>query len=398
MNKSLIIHAVWAVVAIIAFVVGAERFSGNGSADTSSGDQRGGARSADRSSDHDANPRRSRSALRGNHRDESSQMGSSGKVNLSEKGIKSLGIILRTSNDPIERRIAFSKILEGLTAENAGVLREQIIHMSSSSSEWKDFHYAWGALGGQSVVEFGMDSPKTDMAAAFSGWASANPQAALDWYHSQEPDFQSKSDLKWGAVYGLANTDPQRATDFAMQRQEGGDKDAGRMMSLIAKAVLRTGTPVEAAQWSSSLPDGNLRDVAVSEVARDYANDDPTAAVTWLQSLPQSKGQSKGLGTAFSTWARRDADAAGRRLNQMGESPARDSAVNGFSRRIAYINPRSAVDWASTITNPKVRNDTLIYNGRAYLRKDREGARQWLAGSNLSPDIQRRIMGSGIRK
>ena len=399
MNKSLIIHAVWAVIAITSFVVGAQRFSSKGesSAAEDSGDRRG-ARSSERSSGSDASSRRSRSASRNKQRDGSDDMGNSGSVNLTEKGIKLLGYILQTSNDPIERRIAFSKLLEGLTADNAKVLRDQIIHMSSDSSEWKDFHYAWGALGGQSVVEFGKESEKRDMAAAFSGWAGANPQAAIAWFNSQEPDQQNRRDLKWGAVYGLANADPQVATDFAMQRQELGDKDAAHMMNLVAITVLRTGNPLEAARWSTSLPEGSLQDVAVSQVAQGYAKEDPTNAITWLESLPQSNGKSKGLGTAFSTWASRDAEAAGKRLNQMGDSPARDSAVTGYSRRISYTDPRSAIDWASTITDPKVRTDTLVHNGRMYVRRDREAARQWLAGSNLSPAIQKKIIGSPKRK
>lgn len=399
MNKSLLIHTVWAVVAIISFVVGAQRFSNSdkSTADDDSRDRRG-ARSSERLSGSDASSRRSRSASRNKQRDGSDDRGNLGRVNLSEKGIKSLGHILQTSNDPIERRIAFSKLLEGLTADNAQVLREQIIHMSSSSSEWKDFHYAWGALAGQSVVEFGKNSEKRDVAAAFSGWASANPQAAIAWFNSQEPDEQNRRDLKWGAVYGLANADPQLATDFAMQRQALGDKDAKHMINLIAKAVLRTGNPVEAARWSTTLPEGNLQDVAVSNVAKSYANEDPTEAITWLESLPQSNGKSKGLGTAFSTWASRDAEAAGKRLNQMRDSPARDSAVTGFSRRISSTDPRSAIDWASTITDPKVRTDTLVHNGRMYVRRDREAARQWLAGSNLSPAIQKKIIGSGKKK
>ena len=183
-----------------------------------------------------------------------------------------------------------------------------------------------------------------------------------------------------------------------MQRQELGDKDAAHMMNLVAITVLRTGNPLEAARWSTSLPEGSLQDVAVSQVAQGYAKEDPTNAITWLESLPQSNGKSKGLGTAFSTWASRDAEAAGKRLNQMGDSPARDSAVTGYSRRISYTDPRSAIDWASTITDPKVRTDTLVHNGRMYVRRDREAARQWLAGSNLSPAIQKKIIGSPKRK
>lgn len=399
MNKTLIIHAVWAVIAIISFVVGAQRFSNRQTTmtDTDSANRRG-AMASERSRGPDASSRRPQSPSSRNQRDRPGETGRHGGANLSENGIKSLGNILQTSNDPIERRMAFSKLLEGLTVENAEVLREQIMHMSSDSSEWKDFHYAWGALGGQSVVEFGKNSDKKDMAAAFSGWASANPQAAVTWFNSLDPAQQNRNDLKWAAVYGLANADPQMATSFAMQRQEAGDKDAARMMNLIAKAVLNTVNPAAAAQWSTSLPEGNLQDAAVSRVARDYAYQDPSKAVSWLESLPGSGGQTKGLRVAFSTWASQDAEAAGKRINQMRDSPARDSAITGYSRRIAYADPRSAVEWADAISDPKVRNDTLLHNGRIFMHRDREAASQWLAGSNLSPDIQKRIINSGRRR
>ncbi|MCP5537992.1 MAG: hypothetical protein H7A51_17380 [Akkermansiaceae bacterium] len=399
MNKALIIHALWAVVAITSFVVGAQYFAGDAmtAAHGDSG-KSGGAGASGGSTGPVAGAYHPRPASRNSRSAGVPDLGEPGRVNLSEQGIKSLGNILQTSNNPIERRIAFAKLLEGLTVENAELLREQITHMSSDSPEWKDFHYAWGALAGQSVVEFGAKSEQKDMAAAFSGWASANPQAALSWFNSQSTEDQNRRDLKWGAVYGLANTDPRVATDFAMQRLEMGDKDAGHMMNLIARAVMKSGSPEEAARWSASVPEGKLRDVAVSQVARGYADEDPSKAVSWLQTLPEGNGKALGFGMAFSTWAARDAEAAGNHLNQMNDSPERDSAVTGFTRRIAYQNPRAAVDWASTITDPKMRNETLVHSGRAYLRKDREAARQWLASSNLSAEVQKRIIGPGKRK
>ncbi len=101
-------------------------------------------------------------------------------IHLSEREIELLGEKFRSSN-PIERRLAFSELLEGLTAENALLVREQIEHLSDKSPEYREFHYAWGAIGGVDAVLFGADTPGDDMAPTLSGWASTDPLGARAW-------------------------------------------------------------------------------------------------------------------------------------------------------------------------------------------------------------------------
>ncbi|BDS06966.1 hypothetical protein NT6N_20060 [Oceaniferula spumae] len=396
MKKSLLIHAIWAVIAMIAFAIGAKRFTDGASTESANSEARSGSRYADRIKAKSGDSSL-RATSRSNRATKDSGAGSAGRVNLTETGIKSLGHLLQTSTDPIERRIAFSKLLEGLTAENAMLMREQITHMSDRSDEWREFHYAWGALAGEVAVKFGQDSEKRDMAACFSGWAGADPRAALEWYNNLPDDRKGSNDLKWGAVYGISNNDPMIATDFVLSLSENGDKDAGKMIHLVAASILRSGNVVEAASWSENLPEGKLRDTAVSRVAREYAGEDPVKAVAWLESLPDSKGQSKGMDEVFSHWARRDSEAAANRINQMAESPIRDSAVKGYSERIARIDPAVAIDWASTVADPKLRGDMLVDYGRMYMRRDREAASRWLSNSNLSPQQQERIQSSKKR-
>ncbi|MFK7909078.1 MAG: hypothetical protein AB8F34_00595 [Akkermansiaceae bacterium] len=401
MKQPLLIHSIWAIVAIVAFAVGSKQFSEKSASALESPDDesRPGARYSERSSSGKTG---SESKRRGRERGQAdssiAELGKSSQVRLTAKNIEALGKMIKESRDPIERRHAFSELLKGLTAENAMLVREQIEHMSSKTSEWKEFHYAWGALAGEVSVNFGAESKKTDMAACFSGWASADPDAALAWLNGQPDDRKERGDLKWGAVYGLANKDPELATNFVSERLKLLDKDAGRMINLVAESVLRSGDPVEAARWSESLPKGVLRDVAVSRVARDYAADDPVKAVSWLETLPEGNGQTKGMGVAFSSWANRDASAAADRLNGMADSPLRDSAVSGFSRRIVHSDTAAALDWAGTISNEKVRNDTLVSYARIYMHRDREAAKQWLANSNLTPELQKKVRTSGKRR
>ena len=75
----------------------------------------------------------------------------------------------------------------------------------------------------------------------------------------------------------------------------------------------------------------------------------------------------------------------------MQDSPQRDSAVSGYARSISYRDPAAAIDWANTIGNTKVREDSLVRYGRIYMQRDRKAASQWLSRSNLSPGLQKRI-------
>ena len=61
---------------------------------------------------------------------------------ITERDIKALGKTFRKVASPIERRLAFSKLLEGLTSENALLVRQQIAHLNHKSPEFQEFHYA----------------------------------------------------------------------------------------------------------------------------------------------------------------------------------------------------------------------------------------------------------------
>lgn len=401
MKKSVLVHVIWAVFTVIAFTVGSKRFAAGDSGGSGDGTVASGSRYAERMSEgRDDGSRKKRAARRMDGASDSGgrNVVDSGMIRLTADDILELGEVYKTSRDPIERRLAFSKMIQGLTAENAMLLREQIEHISSNSSEWREFHYAWGALAGEVAVKFGAESERRDVAACFSGWASADPEAALAWLANQPEDQRGRGDFKWGAVYGLANNDPKLATDYVSERLEAGDRDAARMIRVVADSVMRSGRIGEATSWSESLPEGALRDVAVDRVARRYADEDPVRAYAWLEKLPGGPGKVRGIQETFERWAVRDAVAAAAKLNGMGDSPLRDSAVKGFSQRLADRDPATAIDWASTISNERVRNDALLEYGRKYMRRDRDAATRWLSNSDLPDSLRKRISDSGRRR
>jgi hypothetical protein len=116
--------------------------------------------------------------------------------------------------------------------------------------------------------------------------------------------------------------------------------------------------------------------------------------VGWLESLPASSGQKQGLSGAFGDWEDRDPVAAGDYLYAMANSPQRDAAISGFATGYAWQDPQTAIAWAQDIDDPALRESSLTRAGRAFYRRDANGAMAWLAESGLSEEARQKVMSS----
>jgi hypothetical protein len=345
-------------------------------------------------------------------------------IELSEQRIAQLGASALKDPNPLKRREAFGELLKGLTAENALLIREQIKQLPQTSSEFKDFHYAWGAVAGGEAVLNGMDTKERDMSVTLAGWAAADASGALAWYKDLAAEGKANGELKTGLVHGLADTDPMAAARFVYELGEAGDKSAEGLLSVVTSEMLRMEGAEQSSRWAESLPEGPLRAAAmdnvanrfvaedpeaaaawaerfagepenarvIEEVGDEWAERDPVAAVSWLETLESGQGKSWAMYSAFGEWVKRDPLAASEHLVAMNDSPERDNAISGFAGRLAYEDPQSAIAWASEISDDAARERTLVRAGQAMLRRDAEGTREWLATSGLSAEAQKKVL------
>ncbi len=397
MKKSHFIHVGWAIVALVSFILGSqfvsESRSGTGTQNSDTGESTS---SAPGLSNRNVENEKGSSARSDRNRTDEETLATSTTI-LSEAQISQLGLDLRNARNPIERREIFGQLLASLTVENAKTIREQIAHLDSDSSEFRDFHYAWGAIAGQEAVLNGAETKERDMATTLAGWAGADPDAALAYYNGLSDEEKNNNELKWGAAHGLADADPNLAVQFALDRHASGDRDAGKLIDLAAREVLRSGDMADAAQWATTIPDGPMQAAAISRVAREYADENPVAATQWATTLPAGDTKNKALWNSFREWAGDDPEAAAGKLNSMSSSPERDSAAYGYTNRIAWEDPAAALDWAGTITNQDTRQRAVMESARVYYRKDPEAAKQWLSTSGLDEKQQAEVTRRGDR-
>ncbi|MFN0125282.1 MAG: hypothetical protein ACKV19_01190 [Verrucomicrobiales bacterium] len=348
---------------------------------------------------------------------------------LTAARLAALGDFYRNAKGPIERREAFAELIAGLTPENAREMRELFAHLPSDNEDFRDFHYAWGRVGGAEAVMNGAETREADMGATMAGWASANPNAAKAWFASLEANGKTPANqeyLKAGLVHGLADANSALATDFVMALGGAGDKRAKEMMSIVAGHLLRSGGTTEAASWAAALPAGDLRGHALFEVARAQVRSDPVAAaewastmardgnagsvaygitmewgwrdgpaaVQWLDSLGNAETASA-YGPALGGWTKVDPLAASEYVAAMPPSEGRDHAIGGMVYTNRWEDPAAAILWANEISNADRRNAVLTLAAEAYVRKDPSNAADWLLTSGLPAETQQRLLGDG---
>lgn len=433
MNKTFFVHGVWLIMAILSFVAGAVFFPGEEASlanGTSSGDGSGIVLVTDASSSmgHGAGSPVSRQGL------------SDSTTQFSAEDIRALGETFRTATSPIARRLAFSSLLEGLTADNALLIREQIEHLDHRSAEFREFHYAWGAVAGVEAAMFGASTPEDDMSPAIAGWAGTHPGEAIAWFNNldmeNDPEFEYllkerkvgadglRSHLMRGLVQGLADGDPMAASDFVHSMAGKGEKGAEHLMHTVAQAVMRSDGAAKAATWSETLPDGAPKMVAMHRTANGLANEDPEAAaewvgkfsdqsesagvigevgvtwsrkdpqaaLEWLSEIPEGRGQQVGMHRTLNEWAERDPTAASEYLAAMPASAAKDAAIGGFSGRLAWEDPHAAIAWAETISSDQGRTAAIIRAGQNWSRKDASAAAEWAVSAGLPENVKRAIL------
>lgn len=426
MKRTLIIHGCWAVAAITAFSLGS-RTAGPLSEDQSTPTGRpGDFRSSTVAGESGPDGRTSRSGGRPpGDRTASDLENVFGSIASASKNLDRLAEQALRDPSPITRRLAFSRLLEALTPENAGEIRSKLVALGADRDQWRDFHYSWGAISGKAAFDHAATSDEPDLAATMTGWAAANPGEALAMLDKLPPEMQGQRDeLTASIVSGLAHRDSGMATDLVLRLGHEGNDRAGNLMEIVANETLRSKGPEQASQWAESLPDGPLKGTAMGRIAESYASkdpvaaakwaqrfadkdyasrsieqiggrwaqSDPVAAVSWLESLPAGSGQTAGLRNAFGDWEDRDPAAAGQYLLAMPQSPQRDSAISGFATGYAWQNPQLAIAWAQDIRDPSLRESSLTRAGQAYFRRDPDGARTWLATSGLPADAQQQII------
>ena len=306
----------------------------------------------------------------------------------------------------MERIRLMDQLLSQLTAENALSMRELIQDLDSDAPEFEMFHYAWGQIAGKEAVTFGLDSRERDGGPIFRGWAQANPDAAQTWLATidfeNDPAFAKINErgisqerltryLHDEFLHGLYLNDPQKAAQYLATLPEDQASFVSRDSEELVEEIISRNGINAAREWVELLPSNSLSSRAVGEIADEWSEREPRAALDWAMTQENEVVRRSALENVWRNMARgeggADVQAAAEEINAMPASTDKDSALAGYSDGTRSRNPRGSVDAAMNISDPELREESLLRNGGYYLRREPKEATQWLQNSGFSQEL-----------
>jgi hypothetical protein len=143
--------------------------------------------------------------------------------------------------------------------------------------------------------------------------------------------------------------------------------------------------PEEAANHALLLPSGFLRDLALRSAMEGFAKKDREAALAWAQSLPGTRVSGGSierrepgpLAEILKVWMAEDPSAALTWIEQLPEGLATGDVLAALSRALADEDPHQAIEVTARMPEGKAQNSALGKLMRSWGGKDFAGALQW---------------------
>jgi hypothetical protein len=161
----------------------------------------------------------------------------------------------------------------------------------------------------------------------------------------------------------------------------------------LAEAYSRWATlqPEEAARNAAGLSDPTARTEALHGIVGGWADADPAGLTHFLAELPSGTDHGAMLGQALQSWVRLDPEAAAAWINNRDASSDYDEGVAAVAS-VNFVKVDLALNWAETISNPKLRSETIAEVLHGWVIEDPAAAKQYFtATKNLLPEDRQRI-------
>jgi hypothetical protein len=334
--------------------------------------------------------------------------------------------------DPLDRIAELSALLQKLGPEAVPALTEAFDSAPLDGGDpelivlvtwWAGFDpkaaFAWTSSdwrGGYGSV----------IAAVFRAWAHVDPQEALA--NARRMRHPGQLELAKDALY--AGWDESGKPGLQEIFNQLAMRDQQRLAQILARRRVLTLGVDEAIRWAESFPVPAVREMMALRVASAAASTkagarqvaewaspriaaakaptgfprrigtrwvvhDPLAAMAWLESLPAGMDRDDGVSESFRDWLMKDFNAAEAWIKERIAAPEiepwTEPAIAIFCRTNGMARPQESLETVARFRDHELRDSTSVLLLIHWMKRDRAAAEAWLARSDLSADVRKRV-------
>lgn len=194
-------------------------------------------------------------------------------------------------------------------------------------------------------------------------------------FGSVNPSLTRKKDADPPVV--ASNAQPRRAMALP---DVSGDSASAYIASdpFLAEARRRAEEDPEAAmQWLQSQSTGTERLRGMLEVVALWAAEDSESALLWLESNAQGLARLETLNSGVELWAQQNPEAAAGWIDGMASDGSKLAAAKSLAAKWVESDPEAAAKWVSGLPNDPVRAEATRALAEAWVQQDPEAASVW---------------------
>jgi hypothetical protein len=235
----------------------------------------------------------------------------------------------------------------------------------------------WANLDGPGALQYvsGMDEGEAKiqaMSTVAGVLVNSNPQLL-----AQQASILSGSRSDRELVQDLANSwaqsDVQSALAWANQLPDGIVKNDA--LSII-RFQLAKQNPQAASVEINQLPAGDTRNSLISNLAAQWGLANPQDAINWANTLPENE-KKLAMSNLIGAWAQNDPLAAGTFAAQMPSGEAQNQATMSVVESWTAKDPKAAADWVLQFSDTELQEQGIREIIRSWAATDAASAEKW---------------------
>jgi hypothetical protein len=238
-------------------------------------------------------------------------------------------------------------------------------------------------------------------------WAEADFDQAAAWAEAQP---QGPADGRQYALSGvlsvLLHKDSDRAVSWLREYPEGPDKI--RLLESACGNALESGVnPACAAEFALMLPRSLSRESDLDLAGRNWAEQDPKAALSWAESQSEDRVRQSMEIRVASHWLQTDPGGANEWMRSRAPGPETDAILQGVLDLVVNGNkygamplikfmPPAAVQaapqWIAAMSDPALQQKSYETLATKWLAQEPQSAAAWIKISPLAPEVKERLL------
>lgn len=230
-----------------------------------------------------------------------------------------------------------------------------------------------------------------------TAWAARDPEAVIEWDHKGRYSIAAPvHDALVATIFkSLASTDFSKA--FLQLSKIKIANERAQALQGIMNAALSPQARERIITASATMTDADIRVQTRRAIVESWAGQEPTEAAAWIDTvepvwerprlmdslglvwLQKNPGEAASWWLArepgpdtlvkiINVWSQKDPNAAGEWLKAQPPGPQNDAARMTFARQVADLDPESALQWATTVSDETMRRSAtehILKNWRA---------------------------------